>query len=122
MRKILISIKPEYVDLIFSGEKRFEYRKRVPLDVNTAIVYATNPVKKIVGEFRIASIISLHPHKLWEMTKHQSGLSKMAFFEYFANTEIAHALVIKDIVKYHEPVELKGINVKCAPQSWQYID
>ena len=25
--KVLLSIKPEYVDKIFSGEKRYEYRK-----------------------------------------------------------------------------------------------
>ena len=29
MSKILMSIKPEYVDKIFSGEKKYEYRKRI---------------------------------------------------------------------------------------------
>ena len=29
MSKILMSIKPEYVDKIFSGEKKYEYRKRL---------------------------------------------------------------------------------------------
>ena len=27
--KVLLSIKPEFVEKIFSGEKRFEYRKNI---------------------------------------------------------------------------------------------
>ena len=46
MHKILISIKPEYVKRILSGEKMYEYRKRVPADVKTVVIYATAPVKK----------------------------------------------------------------------------
>ena len=52
MRKILISIKPKYVQDILLGKKLYEYRKRLPSDVDAAIIYATAPVKKIVGEIK----------------------------------------------------------------------
>ena len=53
--KILLSIKPEFVEEIFSGRKKFEYRKAIFTNkkVTSAIVYSTMPVGKIVGEFTI---------------------------------------------------------------------
>lgn len=42
---ILLSVFPEYVDRILSGEKRFEFRKHIPVEVVDHIVfYATAPV------------------------------------------------------------------------------
>ena len=57
--KALLSIKPEFVSKIFTGEKIFEYRKAVfkrPM-VKTVVIYSTMPVGKIVGEFEIEEII-----------------------------------------------------------------
>ena len=53
--KILLSIKPEFVEEIFSGRKKFEYRKAIFTNkkVTSVIVYSTMPVGKIVGEFTI---------------------------------------------------------------------
>jgi len=48
--KILLSIKPEFVEEIFSGRKKFEYRKAIFTNkkVTSVIVYSTMPVGKIV--------------------------------------------------------------------------
>lgn len=121
MSKILISIKPEYVKLILSGEKQYEYRKRVPTNVETAVIYATAPVKKIVGEIQIGEVLSNPPIDLWEKTYIHSGLTREKFFLYFDRIPIAHALFIKEVIIYEHPMELSALNIKRAPQSWQYI-
>ena len=54
---ILISIKPEYVEKIFNGEKKWEYRRKTPnTDVKKMVIYATAPVSAVVGEAEIKSI------------------------------------------------------------------
>lgn len=121
MRKILISIKPKYVRLILSGEKLYEYRKRIPMEVETVVIYATAPVKQIVGEFKVDYVLSMTPKELWDKTHAHSGLTKDKFFKYFDVESIAHALSIKDVVVYEAPLNLSDINVKRAPQSWQYL-
>ena len=121
MHKILISIKPEYVKRIFSGEKMYEYRKRVPADVKTVVIYATAPVKKIVGEFSVDNVLSMAPEELWNKTYLQSGITQEKFFRYFHDVSIAHALSIKEVIEYESPFDLSEVKIKRAPQSWQYI-
>lgn len=77
---ILLSIKPEFVKDIFEGEKLFEYRRSIfkMTDISKVVVYATMPVGKIVGEFRIERIIEDSPQEIWRKTSKVSGLSKNA--------------------------------------------
>ena len=56
--RVLLSIKPEFVEKIFSGEKLYEYRKAMFKNVNVSsvVIYSTMPVGKIVGEFKFKKI------------------------------------------------------------------
>lgn len=47
--RILLSINPEYVEKIFSGTKKYEYRKNIfkNKEVKTILIYSTSPIKKI---------------------------------------------------------------------------
>ena len=48
---ILLSIKPEYVEKILKGEKRYEFRRKLcQKEVDKIYIYETSPVKKVVGE------------------------------------------------------------------------
>ena len=73
---ILISIHPQHVEKIMSGEKRYEYRKLVPSNIQYMIVYATAPVKQVVALIEVESIIKESPEELWKITKEYSGISK----------------------------------------------
>lgn len=123
--KILLSIKPEFVDEIFRGKKRFEYRRTIfkREDVKKVIVYATKPIGLIVGEFYIEQIIKESPQLLWEKTSEQSGISKTFFDEYFEGKEIGFALKIKSPQLYEKPIDptLKDKSF-VAPQSFKYIE
>ena len=55
---VILSIKPEFVEKIFSGEKQYEYRKVLfKQKVDTVYIYASRPISKIVGEFKIEKIL-----------------------------------------------------------------
>ena len=122
--KVLLSIKPEYVDKIISGEKKFEYRKRIFKEkVDTVVVYSTMPVGKIVGEFKIEEIINDTPDNIWSLTSHHSGVSEVFFMEYFDKCSEGFALKIKDIELYNTPIDPKKRKMHFTPpQSFMYVD
>ena len=123
MRKILISINPEHVAKILSGEKKYEFRtKAAKKDVDSLIIYETAPVKRIVGEAKILEVLELPPEELWAETKTHSGISKSFFDDYFSNRSVAYAYRLGEIKIYDNPLELSYYGVKAAPQSFVYLN
>jgi predicted transcriptional regulator len=122
MKKILISIKKEYVDKIISGEKRYEFRTRVAKnDINKLIIYCTLPTKKVVAEAEIIGIIEMSKEDLWSHTKDYAGIGKEAFMKYFSRSTTAHAYKLGKITVFDREKELNEYGVKHAPQSFVYI-
>lgn len=121
----MLSIKPEYVEKILNGTKRFEYRKKIfkNKDVDTIVIYATKPVGKVVGEFSIKTIIQDNPQQIWHLTNEYSGISKTSFDEYFHNTQEGFAIEVNHFIKYTKRLELNEVSkkIKQAPQSFIYI-
>ncbi|MGU3355157.1 ASCH domain-containing protein [Bacillus sp. M5A3_1b] len=124
--KVLLSIKPEFVEEIILGNKKFEYRKKIfkRKDISSVVVYATKPCGKVVGEFEIEDIIIDNPNNIWEKTKKQSGITKSYFNHYFAGRQKGVAIQIKEFKKYEEPLDLIDFdsNLKAAPQSFCYTN
>lgn len=121
--KVLLSIKPEFVERIFSGEKQFEYRKatfRQP--VSTVVVYATQPVGKIVGEFDVGRVLYGNLVEIWEATKEQAGVSREFFLRYFTGRMTGYAIEVKKPRRYHDAIDPAMIEKFTAPQSFKYID
>jgi predicted transcriptional regulator len=50
---VLLSIKPEYAELIKSGLKKYEFRRKIfkKAGHSKVFIYSTSPVKKITGVF-----------------------------------------------------------------------
>lgn len=123
--KILLSIKPQYVEKIISGEKRYEFRKNEfkRRDIDTIVVYSSGNVKKLVGEIKFKRILSDTPYKIWQKTHAQSGMTEDSFMRYYMNKDKAYAIVIDSFRPYKEPIDIiaKYPGVK-APQSYRYID
>ncbi len=115
------------MNLIFTKKKKYEFRKIIPKNnlVKKVIIYATAPIKKVVGEFEINKIISLPPNKLWlkKEIRTTGGIEKKLFDDYFKDKKIAHAIEIKYVIKYSLPISLNslGINGNHPPQSFMYI-
>ena len=116
--RILLSIKPEYVEQIERHTKLFEFRKRKFKNVPSEIlIYASAPVKRIVG------IIEDTPISLWSRCKQNAGIKEKAFFEYFKGKNQGIAIVIKDYIKFVSPIDPYKVNSGFTPpQSYAYFD
>lgn len=123
MSKILLAIKPEYVNKIFSGEKKFEYRTVVPTQVvDTIIIYETSPISKIVGEFSVSDVLIDSPDIIWSQTQSFGpGISKKDFKKYYAGKTQSVAFVIGKVKKYRKPKLLEDFDLSSPPQSYVYI-
>ena len=117
----ILSINPCHIEKIFSGEKFYEYRKKIPLNISHLVVYATAPIKKIVALAEVDAVISGTPEEIWNMTKNGSGISHKFFESYFINRNAAYAIKLKNILKLHSPKQISILNnVKNPPQSYMY--
>ncbi len=123
MMAILLSIKPEYVEKILSGTKKYEYRKRLAkIKTSTILIYSTSPVMKVVAKAEIIDTISAAPSTLWEKTKENAGISRKKYREYFHGCKTAYAYELGQIIIFDTPKNLSEYNVALAPQSFTYIE
>ena len=63
---VLLPIKPEYANAIFTGEKRVEFRKKeFGRPVSHIVVYSSSPEKKVLGYFKISFVDVANPMTAW---------------------------------------------------------
>jgi|SRR5690625_304153 len=122
--KVLLSIKPDFVKEIISGNKKYEYRKSIfrRSDISSIVVYATKPYGKVVGEFEIENILVDAPENIWLKTKNYSGITESFFNSYFEGRQKGYAIQIKDFKRYKNPISLQDFDkrLKVPPQSFCY--
>lgn len=121
--KVLLSIKPEFVEKIFNGTKKYEFRKSIfkNKDVDTVVVYASSPCKCIIGEFKIEAILCDNVDKIWKQTQDFSGISEKFYRIYFAHKTSAYAIKIGRVTKFKTPKQLSDYHINHAPQSFVYL-
>lgn len=124
---VLLSIKPKFADKIFSGQKRYEFRKtkfRSPDSVDTIYMYASSPVQRIVGAFTTDGIVSDNPTNLWDKYGDCSGVANRdQFMNYFEGTSEGYAIGVKDVHELDQPINPKD-HVKnfSPPVSFYYLE
>ena len=136
-RKIMLPIKPEYVEKIFDGLKRYEYRKRIPNHpISQIVIYETSPVSKVVGTVDVDEIISQRPDTLYRETERWAGISKEKYDKYFGITDelreeyfqgnpcwgSAYAYSLNHPTIFSSPVPIEKYGLSGAPQSYVYLE
>ena len=122
MCTILLPIKPEYANKIVEQKKLYEYRKNIcKRKIDKIVIYSTSPVKRVVAEVEVKSVLSNTPNKLWKETKQYSGISKTKYMKYFKNKKIAFAYELGKIIIYKQPKMLEDIGINYYPQSYVYL-
>ncbi len=121
--KVLLSVKPKYVEKIKRGEKKYEFRKVIfKKKVEEIVIYSSSPVKKIVGKFEIGSIVEDKPKKLWKKLKNSAGIDKKEFFKYFSEVEKGFAIEIKEKTFFDNPINpSEKYEDFTPPQSFYYL-
>ncbi len=123
MATVLLAIKPEFVEKIFDGIKRFEFRKVCPRKpVDEIVIYETRPIKMVVGAAKVVRVISMRPDEMWEFVKDNAGVSYEFFKSYFAGCDVAYAYCLGDVVRYDVPKTLAEFGQRAAPQGLVYLD
>lgn len=117
----LLPIKPIYAKAIIEGRKRVEFRKtRFRRPVTHIAVYASTPVKRIIGIFRVGDLEQDSPEQLWLRHREHGAISSEAFETYYSGVELGVAIGIADVEALASPVSLNALQVK-APQSFRYL-
>lgn len=126
---LIISIKPQYAEKIFSGEKTIELRKSKPLrspENGYMLIYVTSPIKEIWGICKIENIIKDNTEIFWEKFGNQTGVSLKEFNEYYNEKTKALGIKLKDIKKIpNQNLSLKKLKEIIPgftpPQTYKYL-
>lgn len=122
-RIALMSIHPEFCDAILDGRKLVEFRKRrLADDVSHVVIYATAPVSRLVGTFRVAGQQTSTPDALWRRFKHVGGIERGGFLSYYGGRDAGTAIEVADVHRFAAPKSLPDtLGIDRPPQSFQYL-
>jgi predicted transcriptional regulator len=125
-KAILLSIKPQYVSKIASGEKTYELRRQKPKiePSSLAMVYASSPSKCLVGAFIVGKVLHGKPDYLWRKVGKFSGVTRDEFFRYYDGCKKGCAIGIERFWELDNQVELAQMRERAniePPQSYRYL-
>lgn len=122
-RIALLSIHPRFADLIMKGKKRVEFRKsKFRQEISHVVVYATSPVKRILGYFEVSHIFEGSPQELWDRYGEIGGASRSEFHDYFDSAERGVAIGIAKLRVMRKPMPISALgNSASPPQSFMYL-
>ncbi len=120
---ILLSIHPQYAEAILDGTKTVEFRKKnIPRHIRQVVLYATSPVRRVVGRFAVAEVVAAPPTQAWRRFNGTGGISHKAFLKYYADSDVSVTLVIKEVHRLRR-TELESLDgASRPPQSFRYLD
>ena len=119
-----MSIHPEFARLILSGRKKVEFRKtRFASQVSHIVIYATIPIKKVVGYFEVEGVQMATPKELWRSYSDVAGVNQKFFQDYYNNTKQGVAIEVGKVYQLNQFLALDCISTSLiAPQSYIYLD
>ena len=123
---LFIAVQPEYAYKLISKQKDIELRKMCPhvRQGDYVIIYASAPVKAVLGFGKIKNIIVCSPDDMWKKYSERLGIDKGNFCAYYYNHTKAVGIEF-DMVKAVKPIglsELKRIDPKFhPPQIYRYV-
>ncbi len=123
---IFLAIQPKYAQKILDGQKNIELRrirpKRIDKDV-LVLVYASTPIKSLVGAFRVDKVIEASLNSLWNNVKEGAGITRGEFLNYYRGATKGVGIFFKDFWRFPEPIGLELLQERCdflPPQSFRY--
>ncbi len=127
-RMVVLSLKPRYAEAILAGVKTVELRRTMPkIEVPTlALLYATTPVRALLGTCVIANVRSASLAALWIDYGAQSDLCHHEFEHYFEGVAAGTALELANPQAFSQPIPLHDLRTRPngfrPPQSYYYVD
>lgn len=113
---------------ILDGEKRVELRRRKPRSGpgDWIAIYETMPSKSLVAVAQIIELKVSSPQRLWSRVKHDAGVEKHEYDEYFQGANKAVGIEIEQPILFTSPVPLDQLREiwPCfnPPQGFLYLN
>ncbi|WP_137104627.1 hypothetical protein [Azospirillum argentinense] len=121
-----MSVKPAWTELIISGRKTVELRRRFPKFSNraiTALLYSTGPAMAMVGAVRIKETMVLPPALLWPRVADRACVTEGEYKAYFEGAKDACALFLGAVDILASPFSLAQLRLAAdfaPPMSWRW--
>lgn len=123
---LFISVKPEFAAKLLSKEKSIELRKIKPnvREGDYIVIYASSPVKCVVGFGKIKQIIITTPKDMWLNNRSILGIDESRYEEYYRGREYAVGIEI-EMIKSVPAIPLAQIKMIDPnfhpPQVYRYV-
>jgi predicted transcriptional regulator len=119
----LMSINPQYANLILEGRKKVEFRKtRFAQDVSYVIIYATSPVQRVVGFFEVNGVMEATPDELWQRYHSVGGVDRAFYDAYYQFKQHGIAIEVGNVEILEFPIPLDCLDISSPPQSYRYVN
>ena len=112
---VILSIHPRWVQLILSGEKTIELRRRgLPARHlgGEVVIYETRPTAALVATCKITEVIRCSPEDLWSQVGDASAVPRNLFDHYFDGCKIGFGLKINAVSPLPKAVPLTLLREK----------
>lgn len=104
---ILLSIRNRYLERIFSGKKHIELRRKFSekLEGCVALLYAPQPVGKVMGDAVISGVVTDTPERIWKGFHYHLGCTREEYESYCGSADRLSALFLTNICRYPRPFD-----------------
>lgn len=118
-----MSVHPQFAEAIMDGRKKVEFRKRrLADDVTVVWVYATAPVRRVIGYFEVDSMHTANPADLWTRFADVGCIDRADFDRYYADSHTGAGIGIRNAVRLASPAPIGDLLPSgVPPQSYAYV-
>lgn len=126
-RTALLSVRPRFAEALLDGSKTVEIRRRRAHIASGALclVYASSPVRALVGAIRVRETDTDTPDALWRRWGTQTGLDRDEYDAYLRDSMQACAIVVAAAARFDGPVALPELRRRqrefVTPQSYRFL-
>jgi predicted transcriptional regulator len=125
---LFLSLKPLYAEMLLDGRKTVELRRVKPAAEPgaTVLLYASSPIKTLLGQAEVANIQVDPVDKIWARFGDRTGVTEEQFRKYFFGLDDAVAIELSCINRLERPRPLNDLRGRLTgfrpPQSFRYLD
>lgn len=124
---VFLSLRPRFARAILDGRKSAEVRRRCPRAEPGAIalLYASSPLRQVVGSCVIEDVIQASPSQLWDEHGGEMGLTRVELRTYLQGALAPTVLLLSKVQPLLRPLPLDELRRLWRgfrpPQSYRFV-
>jgi predicted transcriptional regulator len=125
-KALLLSVRAEFAQKIFAGEKTIELRRRRPQVEfgDYIVIYVPSPKRCIMGVASVDEVLEARVPTLWRKVRLSCGLSYGEYRRYFTNLSTGFGIRLSRPAMLTSPLTLdmlREIQPSFTPQGYKYL-